>query len=308
MITKIIYTDYRGYDYDVPHDYIKITRYESGKADVLEINAAFAEFYPEEGQPIKLLIDGEVRFLGRVFAYARTHESVSVTAYDNLMYFKSKDTVYYSGKKACDIIRDLCAKLGISCGDIIDTAYVIPAKLYENMTFFDIVQDVLDQTLQITGIRYILFDNNGLISLKKYEYKSQILDITDDFLISKVKSMNAQNVYNVVNAYQVDKYGNVSNNYAVHEKSVACFGKITKSVRVDRSLSAAQCRLAAWNMIDEYKNIMFSQEVEIILPDFVIDVADVVSLDGTLYTVSQCVMVISSTKNTYYLTMRQGVE
>lgn len=124
----------------------------------------------QEGNPVIFKANGENVFFGFVFPKSRDKEQIiKVTAYDQLRYFKNKDTYVYTKKKASDVLKMIAKDFNLQAGDIADTGYVIPTRIRENMTLFDIVYDALDLTLMNKRKLYVLYDDFGKLTLKDVE-------------------------------------------------------------------------------------------------------------------------------------------
>ncbi len=91
---------------------------------------------------------------------------VSVTAYDQLRYFKNKDTIIYENMTAAQLIRMLAKDYGLKCGILEDTRYVIASRVEENTSLYEMVENALDQTLTNTKEMYVLYDDFGKLTLK----------------------------------------------------------------------------------------------------------------------------------------------
>ena len=66
----------------------------------------------QEGDPVKLTVDGADMFYGFVFTKSRSGNTpyrIEVTAYDQLRYFKNKDTYTCLNKTASEIVAMLAA-------------------------------------------------------------------------------------------------------------------------------------------------------------------------------------------------------
>lgn len=114
----------------------------------------------QEGDAVKLSVDGADMFYGFVFTKSRsgrTPNVIEVTAYDQLRYFKNKDTYVYSNKKASDVIKMIAEDFGLSVGTLEDTGYVIGSRTEDNTTLFDIAQNALDETLRAKTKLYVLY-------------------------------------------------------------------------------------------------------------------------------------------------------
>lgn len=126
----------------------------------------------QEGNAVKLTVDGTDMFYGFVFTKSRSGSSpnvIEVTAYDQLRYFKNKDTYVYSNKKASEVIKMIAEDFGLSVGELEDTKHVIGSRTEDNATLFDIVQNALDETLQAKTQLYVLYDRVGKLTLQNIE-------------------------------------------------------------------------------------------------------------------------------------------
>lgn len=126
----------------------------------------------QEGNAVKLTVDGTDMFYGFIFTKSRSGRSpylIEVTAYDQLRYFKNKDTYVYSNKKANEVIKMIAEDFGLSVGTLEDTGYVIASRTEDNTTLFDIAQNALDETLQAKTQLYVLYDKVGKLTLQNIE-------------------------------------------------------------------------------------------------------------------------------------------
>lgn len=126
----------------------------------------------QEGNAVKLTVDGTDMFYGFIFTKSRSGRSpylIEVTAYDQLRYFKNKDTYVYSNKKASEVIKMIAEDFGLSVGTLEDTGHVIASRTEDNTTLFDIAQNALDETLQAKTQLYVLYDNVGKLTLQNIE-------------------------------------------------------------------------------------------------------------------------------------------
>lgn len=120
----------------------------------------------QEGNAVKLIVDGVNCFFGFIFKKQRNdNRKIDVTAYDQLRYFKNKDTYSYIGKTADQLLKMICGDFGLRFGEIEETGYVIAKKLENNKTLFDIMQNALDDTMMNTNKLYLLYDKFGEITL-----------------------------------------------------------------------------------------------------------------------------------------------
>ncbi len=120
-----------------------------------------------EGSAVRLKHNGDEVFFGFVFKQQRDREQrISVTAYDQLRYFKNKDTIVYEGKTADALIRMVAADYAMNVGTLENTNYVIESRVEENTSLFEMFQNALDLTLTNTGEMFVLYDEFGKLTLK----------------------------------------------------------------------------------------------------------------------------------------------
>ena len=120
-----------------------------------------------EGDAVRFSVDGVDVFFGYIFKKSRDKEGIiSVTAYDQLRYFKNKDTYSYTNKTASEVIQMLASDFNLKVGTLDDTQFKIESRVEDNQTLFDIVQNALDLTLMSKKEMYVLYDDFGKITLK----------------------------------------------------------------------------------------------------------------------------------------------
>ena len=121
----------------------------------------------QEGAAVRLKIDGKPVFFGFVFTKKRDKKQViTVTAYDQLRYLNNKDTYVYENKTAAQFIKMIAADFSLNVGTIEDTPFVIPSRVEDNTSLFDMIENALDLELQNNGNMYVLYDDFGKLTLK----------------------------------------------------------------------------------------------------------------------------------------------
>lgn len=120
-----------------------------------------------EGSPVRLKENGENVFFGFVFKQQRSKDGIiTVTAYDQLRYLKNEDTILYERKTAAQFVRMIADDYELNAGTLEDTGFVIPSRVEENTSLFEMISNALDLTLTNTGRMYVLFDDFGKLALK----------------------------------------------------------------------------------------------------------------------------------------------
>lgn len=155
----------------------------------------------EEGDPVKFTVDGRDVFYGFIFSKAfsgSTHDLLEITAYDQLRYFKNKDTYAFTGKRADEILRMIAGDFGLCTGQIDNTGYSIPSLVEEDSTLFDIVQSALDETVAATGRMYVLYDDVGALCLRDIEKMKLPILLDADSVGNLSYSGSIDNSYNQI--------------------------------------------------------------------------------------------------------------
>ena len=126
----------------------------------------------QEGDAVRLAVNGTNVFYG--FVFEKSHSSgapylIEVTAYDQLRYFKNKDTYNFVNKTATEIVNMIAKDFRLRTGSLENTGYTIPSLVEDDATLFDMVQDALDETLRARTQMYVLYDNVGSLTLQNIE-------------------------------------------------------------------------------------------------------------------------------------------
>jgi len=120
----------------------------------------------QEGDRVAFDLDGRSLFYGYVFTKRRSAQGViTVKAYDQLRYFKNRDTYSYAELTATDLLRRIARDFSLTCGTLADTGYAIPARVESGQSLFSIAQTALDLTFAATGELFVLYDDYGALRL-----------------------------------------------------------------------------------------------------------------------------------------------
>ena len=177
-------------------------------------------FEIQEGDVVSLLVDGTKLFRGFVFTVKRTQDAdVSVTAYDQLRYFKNKETYTYT-KTATELIKTIASDFNLQVGSLADTGYVIPSRVEDKKTLFDIVKTALDLTLENTKELFIFYDDFGSLTLKNLsDMKVNILIDADTAQSFDYQSSIDSDTYNQVKLVYDNKDTGARDAYVVKDSS-----------------------------------------------------------------------------------------
>lgn len=157
----------------------------------------------EEGDSVKVNYKGSPVFYGFVFSMSRDkNQIISVTAYDQLRYLKNKHVFEYRNKKASEVITLLAKDFLLNLGEIEDTEFIIPKRLEDNVTLFDIIQTALGITLQNTKKMFVLYDDFGKLTLKNIESMKTNYFINNEVSENFSYKSSIENSANVILLYK----------------------------------------------------------------------------------------------------------
>jgi len=224
-----------------------------------------------EGDAVRMKVDDMPVFYGFIFQKQRSkNETIQVTAYDQLRYFKNKDTYVYENKTASQVIRMIANDFNLNVGSIEETSFIIPSRIEDNSSLFDIVQNALDLELQNKKEMYCLYDDFGKLTLKNianmklnllidessaedFSYSSSI----DNNTYNQIKlaydneSSGKRETYVVKDSSKINSWGILQyyeklqkgeNGQAKAEALLNLYNKKTRSLKVNNCLGDTSCR------------------------------------------------------------------
>ena len=233
---------------------------------IKDANIAF-----QEGDVVRMRVDGQNVFYGFVFSKKRNKQHhIEVTAYDQMRYLKNKDTYVYENKTAAQVIKMVADDFNLSVGTVEPTNYMIPSRVEDNQSLFDIIQNALDLELQNKGEMFCLYDDFGKLTLKNiasmklnlligidsaedFDYTSSIDQNTYNKIklvydnedsgereVYIAKDSNAMNQWGVLQFYEKLQKG--ENGKAKADALLKLYNKKTRNLKVDNCFGDIRCR------------------------------------------------------------------
>lgn len=225
----------------------------------------------QEGNPIRFSLGSTKAFYGFVWDKERSKDKlIKVTCYDQLRYFKYKDTYVYKNKTAGDVVQMIAKDFQLNTGTIEYTDYIIPSRVEDNKTLFDVAQNAIDLTLQNKKELYVLYDDFGKITLKNiermklgliideetgenYTYKSSIGEQTYNQikLIYENKDTGKREVYIAKDSSKINEWGilqyfeklqNNTNAKAKADALLQLYNKKTRKLTIKNALGDIRVR------------------------------------------------------------------
>lgn len=170
MIELIVEDCTRGKKYDLSNVVQSIqldTQLENypAKLEVKWIEEQNTIFY--EGARTTLKVDGIGVFLGYVFSRSRSEnaEEASFIAYDQTRYLQNKETKVFEGKSVTDIFEEICKEQLIDYEVVTKSTYLLPERLEDNKSFYEMIQYACDITLIDTEWWFTFYDDFGICKI-----------------------------------------------------------------------------------------------------------------------------------------------
>lgn len=217
------------------------------------------------GSIVKFVYDGHGIFYGYIFETHNTNKNeITVTAFDQLRYFKNKDSMLMKRFTTGKLVKSICRRFNLKAGNIADTGYTLPDQLIRNKTLLDVVVDTLTDTLVATQKKYHIQDDFGSVGL--HEEKDLRLplilgDYAHTFSYDYGRSIDGD-TYNKIKLAQ--KQGEVLNQtfIAEDEPNQMKWGILQFYDEVDEKLTPSQIQEKAKELLKLYNHETRSLNIE----------------------------------------------
>lgn len=174
----------------------------------------------QEGNCVLFKYNKERIFYGFIFKKSRRKNgNINIIAYDQLRYFKNKDTYVYKNKTATEFVRMMGQNFNLNMGELDDTKFKIVSRIEDNKTLFDMGQNALDITLQNTGKLYVLYDSFGKLQLRDAEAMKVDYLIDDESAEDYNYSSSIENAYNKIKLSYANKKSGKREIYIAQDSS-----------------------------------------------------------------------------------------
>ena len=123
-----------------------------------------------EGDAISFQVNGTPYFYGYVFQKSRMGDGIiNIIAYDQLRYLKNKDTMIFGGT-ATELLQLIGRNFSLKLGSGVEnTGFSAQTRIFDNKTLFDMLEEILDDTLIATGKNFVLYDDFGFLFFQNGE-------------------------------------------------------------------------------------------------------------------------------------------
>lgn len=237
---------------------------------VRELAEEGMEFY--EGDKVRLELNSILMFIGYIFTKSRDKNNIiEVTAYDQLRYFKNKDTYVYYNKRACDVLRMVAMDFKLKTGVLEDSGYVITQRVENNQKLVDIINVAIDLTYKNTGKLMVVYDDGGYIQMRNVQNMKLplILASTDTGLINyKYRSDINEDTYNKIKLYKKDDRKGLFEVYVREDiESQKKWGVLQYYEKIDEILADGTINTMADEILKNKSRVRRTLEAECICND-----------------------------------------
>ncbi len=214
-------------------------------------------FKYNNGDIVRVTKDGSNVFYGYIFSIDEgKNEEVKITCYDQIRYLLSNATYVFKNTTAADVVRKIANDFKLKLGRIDDTGYKIPSIIEDNKKLLDIICKALDYTLVNTGKNYFLYDDFGVLAIRKSD--DMLLDfiVGDESLMYDYSSKRSidDDTYNRVKLYKDNKKTGKREIFQAQDSAnMAKWGILQLYQSVDENMNSAQIN-ALLNTLMAIKN------------------------------------------------------
>lgn len=190
MATNLIIQNRKGKIYDLSSICTDISFTETLNDGTSKLNFTLisTDTDIEVGNYVFFKYDGNNVFYGRVFNIKKSDkQEIEITAYDQLRYLKTKDTIIVSNNDTVTtLLKKGCNYFNLKMSEkLIDTKYKLANKVQDNKTWLDIIYDAIEDTLVSKSKMYALRDNFGKVELIDLDEQKLNLIIGDNSLLTE---------------------------------------------------------------------------------------------------------------------------
>jgi len=225
----------------------------------------------QNGSVVRFKFNSSNIFYGYVFKHGQNKQKeITVTAYDQLRYCKTKDTIVVKNDTIDSIVRKMCNYFGLRVGTLTNTGYKLPVSVQDDKTWLDIIYNAISDTLMNTGKWYCLRDEFGSIAVRDLEELQLDLVLGDEsfaYDYEYEKSID-DNFYNQIKIVSDNESTGKRDVYISKDSgSIAKYGLLQYFEALDKNANPSQAKAKADALLK-----LYNREVETLKLDCLGDV------------------------------------
>ena len=261
----------KGYDYSKNVKNISYATYRTGRASSFTFDIVGLSDDIQCGYWVLCEVDGYKLFRGYIFKISRDkHGVANILAYDQLRYLKTNHSYAFTGRSADEIIRQIANDFILSVGSLAQVPYKIPSLICEDMSLFDVVEKALKQTLNYTGLIYVLYDDFGELTLKQASelQKNKIIGDRSANNYNYTLDIDSE-TYNQVRLVKENKETGKADVVIVNDSStINKWGLLQLYAKVDENANEAQMKESAETRLKYYNRELETIAFQNVIGDY----------------------------------------
>lgn len=215
----------------------------------------------EEGAIVKIWVDDKPMFKGMVFSREvdETKDKVDVVCYDQMRYLKNKDAMAFENMTSAQIFKQICEELALKYRIVDKSSYKCTPRSEDGSTYFEMIQNALDDTLIHDNSYFFIRDNFGTLehiaieSVQMLDYKLDGNNITKFSLKTDIDS----NTYTQVKLYRDDEEKGKRHVWVINDTKnsgdkLKRWGILQMYEKVDNNLTSTQIKDKAEMLLELY--------------------------------------------------------
>lgn len=196
-------------------------------------------------------------------------DKISVTALDQLMYLKNKDSKVFENVTSDQIFARLCEEFVLKYKVVDKSNYVCAPRVHDAKPLYEMIQKSLDNTLINTKQWFIIRDNFGVLEHVNINSLDSGIVIGDasGILDFKYSSYIDEDVYNQIKLYRDNKKTGKREIFIVNDtindgQHLKEWGILQLYEKVEEELNLAQIEQRARGMLSLYNNTKRSLKID----------------------------------------------
>lgn len=209
-----------------------------------------------EGATVYFTVNTVKVFCGIVFKKERTEDvnTITVTAYDFMIYFKNKDTLAFVDRTLGGIVETVAKRLELDYAIIQQSDTRCIDRVFDTKSYMEMIQTSRDDILISTGEYYVIRANWQTIELRNSTSLVSNLLLGDNSGISAFNyTSDIEDTYNYVKLYRDNQDTGRREIYAVYDSdTIRSWGLLQYYASVSDTLNEAQIEERATSILGLY--------------------------------------------------------
>lgn len=209
----------------------------------------------DQGDAVSVKYDDAGIFYGYVFSKYRDKDNlIKVVCYDQMRYMKNRRTYTRGSMTLSEAVRRIASEYSLNVGDIDSCNTLLKPVAADNVSLLDVVRKACKDVREISGERFILYDDCGRLNLKNEAglAMNTVIDPSqaENFIYSDTID---RDTYNMIQIYNDTKRLNIREVTTVSDKET--MGKWGALMLSRHTTEPENAYTQAKNLLKEYNRI-----------------------------------------------------